>query len=245
MIKWLILFFLAVPRILYSQIRLLYINHHKDKYSLQYRYNMVRKTIMWINKFLRTRPNITNLDIITSKHENGRIYVANHNHIYDIMALICLSSKPLIFVSKIENFKVPFLSAHLKAIDGLGIDRNDLKQSLKICKEAGLLAKSGHDIVLFAEGTRSKDGNVQPFKAAISSLVFYANVETVLICMHNTKKPLAFHWFIYPKVPINIKIFEPLSYEYFLENRKEFPIITHDIIQEQLDKFKELQEVKA
>ena len=102
------------------------------------------------------------------------------------------------------------------------IDREDVRQSLKVCKEAGKLIQEGKDIVIFAEGTRSKDGNVAPFKAALSSIVTYSKGETVLVCMHNTEYPLKWKWITYPKVRVNVKFFEPLSFDYFMSNRKNF-----------------------
>ena len=126
----------------------------------------------------------------------------------------------------------------MHAIKTFCIDRASTRQSLKICKEAGLMAKQGYDIVIFAEGTRSKNGKVAPFKAALQSIVHYGEIETVLITMHNTTNPLRWRWFTYPKERVNIKVFEPLPYSYYLENRKEFSVLTHDMIADQLEIFK-------
>lgn len=238
MIKWVIIVLLAIPRIIYSTIKLKIMNAKPNKYSLQTRYNTLRATVWWIVKLTRMDLNAVNANIITSKHENGRLYVSNHRHIFDILVLIYLSEKPLVVISKKENIKVPFLSAHAKAIDVLFIDREDVRQSLKVCKEAGQLIQSGKDIVIFAEGTRSKDGNVAPFKAALSSIITYSKGETVLVCMHNTEYPLKWKWITYPKVKVNVKFFEPLSFEYFMENRKQFPELTRNMVQSQLDEFR-------
>lgn len=238
MIKWVIIVLLAIPRIIYSTIKLKIMNSKPNKYSLQARYNVLRATVWWVCKLTRMDLNAINANIITSKHENGRLYVSNHRHIFDILVLIYLSEKPLVVISKKENIKVPFLAAHAKAIDVLFIDREDVRQSLKVCKEAGQLIQSGKDIVIFAEGTRSKDGNVAPFKAALSSIVSYSKGETVLVCMHNTEFPLKWKWITYPKVQVNVKFFEPLNYDYYLVNRKHFAELTHDLVQNQLDEFK-------
>ena len=238
MIKWVIIVLLAIPRIIYSTIKLKIMNAKPNKYSLQTRYNTLRATVWWIVKLTRMDLNAVNANIITSKHENGRLYVSNHRHIFDILVLIYLSEKPLVVISKKENIKVPFLNAHAKAIDVLFIDREDVRQSLKVCKEAGQLIQSGKDIVIFAEGTRSKDGNVAPFKAALSSIITYSKGETVLVCMHNTEYPLKWKWITYPKVKVNVKFFEALSFEYFMENRKQFPELTRNMVQSQLDEFR-------
>lgn len=238
MIKWLIIILVAVPRIIYSELILLYMNKHKDKYSLNKRYEIVRKTAILVAKLTRRKYRIINENIITNKHENGRIYVSNHFNVFEAVALIELSKTPLIFISKKEVLKVPFLKTHAIAIDTLFIDRKDVRQSLRICKEAGKLAKSGMDVAIFAEGTRSKDGNVAEFKAALPTIIHYGECETVLICMHHSQLPLKFRWISYPKEHMNLKFFEPLPYDFYLNNRKNFNELTRNIIQEQLELFR-------
>lgn len=238
LIKWLIIILLVVPRVIYSDIKLAIMSRNKKKYSLQQRYDVVRNTVIWLNKFTRRRFHIENLEVFTENHEGGRVYVSNHYSIFEVLTFIELSKKPLIFISKKENKKVPFLRTHLKAIDTLCIDRKDLRQSLRICRQAGLLASDGYDIVIFAEGTRSKDGNVAPFKAALPTIIHYSHTETVLVCMYDTKNPLKWRWIKYPKEHVYLHFFKPLSYDYYLENRKDFNNVTRDLIQKQLEKYR-------
>lgn len=238
MIKWFCIILICVPRILYSTIVLLHMNRHKDKYDLQRRYNVVRKTVKCVVYMTRCKLNVINENIIRDNHKQGRLYVSNHLNVFDAVSMIYLSEKPLIFISKKENLKVPFLLSHAIALDTLFIDRNDVRQSLRICKEAGNLIKNGYDVVLFAEGTRSKNGEVGQFKAALSPLVQYSESEQVLVSMHDTTKPLKWRWFSYPKESINIKYFEPLPYSYFKENKKEYNDLTRNMIAEQYKKFK-------
>ena len=239
MIKYLLLIILAVPRIIYSQIVLFHMRLHKNKYSLQQRYDVLRKTAMWVNKLTRCKLDVINKEIITSPHEKGRVYVSNHLSLFDCLAYIELSTKPLIFISKKENSKIPILRNHILAVESLFIDRKDPRQSLKVCKQAGLLAKEKNlDVVIFAEGTRSKNGCVNQFKAAFPTIIHYGEVETVLLCIYNSTAPLKFNLFTYPKANVKIKVFEPLSFEYYKVNRKEFSNVSHDIISKQLEEFK-------
>lgn len=238
MIKWFLIILLAIPRIIYSEIVLLIMNANKEKYDLQRRYNVVRNTVKWICILTRRRYRMINPEIVQTPHSQGRVYVSNHLHIFDIMTMIENSPKPLIVISKKENSKVPFLTTHMKAIETICIDRENIRQSLRVCKEAGELVKNGRDVIVYAEGHRSKDGNVAEFKAALSPIVQYSESEIVLVCVHGTTKPLKFRWFTYPREYIDIKYFEPLPYQYFLDNRKEFNTLTRDIIADQLEAFK-------
>ena len=238
MIKWLVIIILAIPRIIYSTIKLKIMSLRPKKYDLASKYKVLRNTVITICKLTRMDLHSINSEIITTSHSNGRLYVSNHRHIFDILVLIYLSEKPLVVISKKENIKVPFLSVHAKAIETLFIDRENVRQSLKVCKQAGEYIQNGSDVVIFAEGTRSKDGNVAPFKAALSSIASYSKGETVLVTMHNTEYPLKWKWFTYPKVRVNVKFFEPLDYQFYLDNRKQFAEITRDMVQNQLDEFR-------
>ena len=238
MIKWFCIILVCIPRILYSTIVLFFMNKRKDKYDLSRRYKIVRNTVKCISVMTRRRMNVINKEIIQNEHKQGRVYVSNHLNVYDAVSLIELSDKPLIFISKKENLKVPFLMTHAIAVDTLFIDRNDLRQSLRICKEAANLVKQGYDVVLFAEGTRSKDGNIGSFKGALGALVQYAEAEQVLITMHNTTNPLKWRWITYPRERVNLRFFEPLPYSFFLENRKEYTNLTREMIVKQYEEFK-------
>lgn len=241
MIKWFVILLLAIPRIIYSTVKLFFMNKNKEKYPIEKRYKVVRNTVLWICKLTRAKLNIINEHLIKNKPDHGRVFVANHVNVFEAAAYICLSEKPIYFISKKENSNVPFLKQHALGVDALMIDREDVRQSLRVCKKAGEIVRSGYDVVIFAEGTRSKDGNVAPFKAALSTLVHYSQSEVILTCFHDSHKPLKWRWISYPKEVVNIKFFEPLSYQFYLENKKQFPVITRDMIQSQLEEFRKGQ----
>lgn len=238
MIKWFCILFFCIPRIIYSTIKLSILNKNKKKHSLEKRYAVVRNTVKWIRLFTRAKLNTINEELITKKHDKGRVFVANHFNVFEAAALIYLSKKPICFISKKENSKTPFLRQHAFAVDTLMIDRQDVRQSLRVCKTAGEIVKNGTDVIIFAEGTRSKDGNVAPFKAALSTLVHYSQSQIILTCFHNSDKPLKWRWISYPVETVNIKFFNPLPYQYYLDNRKQFNTLTRDVIQEQLEQFR-------
>lgn len=212
---------------------------HKERYSLEERYNYVRSIAIKFNKVLKKDVNITNYEVMKANHSNyGRIYVCNHQSIDDIITLLAISEKNLIFISKKENKKSLFLRPIFSAIDVLYIDRNDPRQSIKVLKEAADLAYNQKmDVVLFPEGTRSKDLIVHEFKSALNNLVLNAKSEIVLIAIHNTTQTFKFKA-KYKKYPVYVKIFNPMSYQYFLDNKKDFSKISQELISQQVEIFK-------
>lgn len=117
------------------------------------------------------------------------IFVANHQSMYDIPGLIWFLRKfhPK-FISKIELTKgIPSISYNLKYGGGANIDRKDGKQSVaEIAKLGKRMQENNWSAVIFAEGTRAKDGKVKTFhvggiatllKRAPSALVVPVAIE--------------------------------------------------------------------
>lgn len=96
------------------------------------------------------------------------IFIANHQSMYDIPALIWFLRKyHAKFISKIELTKgIPSISFNLKYGGGANIDRKDSKQAVaEILKLADRMKKHNWSTVIFPEGTRAKNGQMKAFNA--------------------------------------------------------------------------------
>ena len=96
------------------------------------------------------------------------IFIANHQSMYDIPALIWFLRKyHTKFISKIELTKgIPSISFNLKYGGGANIDRKDSKQAVpEILKLAERMQKYKWSTVIFPEGTRAKNGQMKAFNA--------------------------------------------------------------------------------
>lgn len=94
------------------------------------------------------------------------IFIANHQSMYDIPPLIWFLRKyHAKFISKIELTKgIPSVSFNLKYGGGANIDRKDRKQAIaEIIKLAERMKENTWSVVIFPEGTRSRDGQLKPF----------------------------------------------------------------------------------
>ncbi|SET74063.1 1-acyl-sn-glycerol-3-phosphate acyltransferase [Natronincola peptidivorans] len=122
--------------------------------------------------------------------EGPVLFVSNHQGYFDIPILLHHLPKSLGFLAKIEIAKWPVISKWLACIEGVFIDRNDIRQSLKAIKETTESLKSGQSIVIFPEGTRSKSSELNPFKPGSLKPAQKANVPIVPITIRNTYKIL-------------------------------------------------------
>lgn len=97
--------------------------------------------------------------------EDGFIMFPNHQGLFDV--LVFLESCPHTFsvVIKKEAANLILLKQVREALDGLVIDREDIRQSMKVIQTMAEEVKKGRNYVIFPEGTRSKNGNhPQEFK---------------------------------------------------------------------------------
>lgn len=121
------------------------------------------------------------------------IFVANHQSMYDIPALIWfLRNYHVKFISKIELTKgIPSISFNLKYGGGANIDRKDSKQAVsEIIKLGRRMKENTWSTLIFPEGTRSKGGLMKPFQVGgIATLLrVVPNALIVPVAIENSWK---------------------------------------------------------
>lgn len=109
------------------------------------------------------------------------VYIANHFSFCDIWALLVVLPDSVRFLAKKELFDVPLFGQALRAARHIRIDRQDRQAALGAYEEAGELIRSGISAIVFAEGTRSDDGKLHPFKKGPFVLAIASQVEVVPI----------------------------------------------------------------
>ena len=107
--------------------------------------------------------NITGLE--NFDHSKTYVYVSNHSSQYDIMTMQKSVPNRMSIVFKKELAKIPLFGWQLYLGPYVMIDRTNIERALKSIEEAKKLMKEKNvSILVFAEGTRSKTGEIQEFK---------------------------------------------------------------------------------
>lgn len=110
----------------------------------------------------------------------GRTYLfaANHQSIYDIPILFWSLPYQLRIIAKESLGRFPFLGWHLRRAGHMLVDRKrpDLAA---IFSWVSRLASSGLSLIVFPEGTRSRDGRVGRFKGLSFHLALEAGMPVV------------------------------------------------------------------
>ena len=91
------------------------------------------------------------------------VLVANHLSLLDILVLFRLST-PFTWVSKAENFRVPFIGWNMRLNRYIALRRGDRASVLRMLEQCEAALRDGTPVMMFPEGTRSQDGLLRPFK---------------------------------------------------------------------------------
>jgi 1-acyl-sn-glycerol-3-phosphate acyltransferase len=107
------------------------------------------------------------------------VFVANHTSIVDIWALLVALPHSFRFVAKTELERVPVFGRAMESAGNIFIDRGNLTASFASYDQAGARLREGLSAMVFAEGTRSRDGRLLPFKKGPFILAITAGVPLV------------------------------------------------------------------
>ena len=91
--------------------------------------------------------------------ENGFMLYANHQGMFDVLAIAATCNNPIGAVLKKELYNVPFLHQIAVCTKSFAMDREDVRQSLTVIQNVTEEVKNGRNYLIFPEGTRSKQGN--------------------------------------------------------------------------------------
>lgn len=111
------------------------------------------------------------------------IFAANHQSLLDVPLLFASLPVPLLFVLKKGLTRVPFLGAYVRAMGMILVERGRYRSSLGALEQCRDRLATGHSILLFPEGTRSRDGRLGPFKAGIFAPVIETGAAIVPVAL--------------------------------------------------------------
>jgi 1-acyl-sn-glycerol-3-phosphate acyltransferase len=148
------------------------------------------------------------------------IFAANHQSQFDILTLQGYLKFNFRWLAKKELFQVPIWGTAMKKAGYIPIDRSRGRQALKSLDEAAKRIADGTSVIIFPEGTRSRDGKLQPFKAGGMVLAIKAGVDLVPVAISGTHEVLAKGRLMLQSGNVLIRIGKPVPTADYRTNQK-------------------------
>ena len=157
-----------------------------------------------------------NLDLQVTGMENipapgsGFMMYANHQGLFDVVAIAATCPTPLGAVLKKELQGIPFVQQISDCTKSFPMDREDVRQSLTVIQNVTEEVKKGRNYLIFPEGTRSKNGNVMgefhggSFRCAIKAkcpILPVAFVDSFKVLDQKGSKQLSVQIHYLPPIP--------------------------------------------
>ena len=213
--------------------RLCYHAAHPDQYSLEEHFQMLRFIVQRANKGGNVM--VESYGAENLPKQDGFVMYPNHQGLYDVLAIAGACSRTFTVVAKKEVEHVPFLKQVFSCMHAYMIDREDIRQSMQVIIDVSKEVQNGKNYLIFAEGTRSKNGNqIGSFKGGSFKAATKAKCPIVPVALIDSFKP--FDTKTISQVTVQVHFLEPLYYEEY-KNMKttEIAEIVHDRIQKIID----------
>jgi 1-acyl-sn-glycerol-3-phosphate acyltransferase len=139
------------------------------------------------------------------------VMVANHLSLLDILVLFRLFTN-FAWVSKIENFKVPVIGWNMRLNGYIPLVRGDKESAATMMDQCRRTLRRGTSIMMFPEGTRSRDGQLQHFKPGAFELALQTGSPILPILVTGTGSALPKRGFVLQgRHSIGITVLEPIE----------------------------------
>jgi 1-acyl-sn-glycerol-3-phosphate acyltransferase len=115
------------------------------------------------------------------------IYMSNHQSNFDIPVLLGRLEVQFRWLAKSELFKIPIFGHAMRKVGYISIDRNNRESAFESLKMVARKIKNGVSVLIFPEGTRSRDGKIRPFKKGGFVVAIDSGIPIVPIVITGTR----------------------------------------------------------
>ena len=159
------------------------------------------------------------------------IFAANHQSTMDIPAMFGYLPVQFRIMAKQILFMIPFFGWHLFMSGNIPINRKDARQAFGSVFKASNLLKRGISLLVFLEGTRSRDGKLHRFKRGGFTLARKLNVPIVPVAIKGSGKLMPADAWTAKGGTIEIEIMPAIE----ISPESDINKIAHDVRKQMID----------
>jgi len=165
---------------------------------------------LWVHLLLKTNRIRLQANGVEGLREPPYIFISNHASLLDIPAIIHSIPFPVRFVAKKSLTWFPFFGWALLRSGHILIERKNTKAAMQSLQERSSILRDGYSVVVFAEGTRTPDGEVKEFKRGGFRIALEKGIPIVPVSVSGTFQMLPrTGWCLWPGT-IRIRFGKPI-----------------------------------
>lgn len=153
--------------------------------SPDFMYAIAMKAVRFGNRLAGVRVRTVGLENIPAQ---PCVFIANHVSNMDPLVFIPAIPRRVGILVKRELFRIPIFSSAMIRAQFTPVDRGDRESSGKSISAAAQILKEGLSYAIFAEGTRSADGRLRPFKKGGFTMAIEAGAPIVPVSIGGTQR---------------------------------------------------------
>lgn len=181
------------------------------------------RLLIWINPYL----NVTVQGKELLNHDKPVVYVVNHQSMLDILVMYFLKTRYR-WVAKKELLRAPAIGWLMQLNKDIPFDRTKGKSALKMIENAKQTIHTGNSIIIFPEGTRSKNKQLQRFKDGAFKIAMETQSDIQPVIINGTGDAMPRNKYVFDHFQrIYIRVLKPVPYDTF--RNKEIKDIREEV----------------
>ncbi len=138
------------------------------------------------------------------------VVVSNHESFVDILLISHLPTE-MKWMSKIEILRIPLVGWMMRLARDIPLERGDAESIAKAMEASRERLSTNVSVMIFPEGTRSKTGELRPFKTGAFRLAIEAQVPILPLAVYGTRDALRKHDWRLGNAEAEVRVLEPIS----------------------------------
>ncbi len=164
------------------------------------------RSILWVGR--------VNVEITGHSHidpARSHVFMANHQSLFDIPVLLGHLGCQFRWLAKVELFKIPLFGLAMQRAGYISIDRSNRPAAIKSLAAAARKIKNGVSVMIFPEGTRSREGRLRPFKKGGFYLAIDSGAPIVPVVIRGTRHIMPKKTLRIQSGTVTVHVFPPIE----------------------------------
>jgi 1-acyl-sn-glycerol-3-phosphate acyltransferase len=145
------------------------------------------------------------------KPAESYVFLSTHQSYMDIPVMLGYLPAQLRIAAKREVFVIPFLGWHMRRGGHISINRGSTTEAIESLKRAAAEVRPGISVFLYPEGTRSRDGALQPFKKGGFKFAMQTGLPIVPVAIIGSRQVLPRDSIVFRPGTIDMYIEDPID----------------------------------